>query len=136
MSKALIEKLENATEGSRDLDAEIMSLFHTREARRLGPSEHEQPGTPAKTWVWVSCETGQWISTHALEYTTSLDAAMTLVPEGWGHMTMTADKYRKWPSARTYRYGTGRKFVEFTNNHKSIYVALCIASLKARGQQT
>lgn len=58
---ALIERLERATEGSRELDLEIGELVG--QADHSGPAWHR----PFKDW--------------AKPYTTSLDAALTLVPE-------------------------------------------------------
>ena len=111
----LIAELERATEGSRELDA-LIDL-----ALKRG-----QPYKPARI--------GQFID----DYTTSLDAALTLVPEGWdwlardgdgghfanvtrGGIPMMMDKHQfnpDWQDTPTYAATPA--------------LALCIASLKAR----
>mgnify|MGYP003393035213 CR=1 FL=1 len=63
----LIARLEAATEGSRELDAEIGAKFGALRYTRNAPNISNQP-------IWPP-------------YTTSIDAALTLVPEGWtGHL--------------------------------------------------
>ncbi|MDH3376209.1 MAG: hypothetical protein OEQ39_04475 [Gammaproteobacteria bacterium] len=58
--KDLIERLEAAESGSRELDANI--------ALSMGGSVKLVPGPNGAQWP---------------HYTTSIDAALTLVPEGW-----------------------------------------------------
>ena len=103
----LIAKLEAAAEGSRELDFEI-------EAVVLQPLSGKGLQPP--------------------RYTTSIDAALTLVPNGWHYQII------KW------RCGLGRKkaievrlaesgakyFDEPTAAANTPALALCIAALKAR----
>jgi hypothetical protein len=67
----LIARLEAATEGSRELDAEIEWIAHPF------PEVPDQPG-----WRQLPHGPQQHVLTVADRYTTSLDAALTLVPEG------------------------------------------------------
>lgn len=102
----LIARLEAAPEGSRELDQDIFFAVHDqdREAyRAVGP-----PGV--------------------LPYTTSLDAALTLVPEGcqWG--------LEVWGEN-----GGNAAWVMPPHGHPSRYaatpaLAICIAALKAGGE--
>jgi hypothetical protein len=91
----LIARLEAAAEGSRELDAAIaVAVF--------GGGSHD-PGT-------------------APHFTTSLDAALTLVPEGRGWLMRSVG---------------GRGFAAISNageasQAKTPALALCIAALKAR----
>lgn len=78
----LIERVQAATEGSRELDAEIAAIL------RMCPIDED----------WVRNWTGEWRAINGLvhligdygssgnfrprEYTTSLDAALTLLPGG------------------------------------------------------
>lgn len=63
--KDLIDRLEKATEGSRDLDEAIAVIVLTAKAKARG-----------ETRKIVGC-------VYASPYTSSIDAARTLVPEGW-----------------------------------------------------
>lgn len=83
---SLIEKLEGAEVGSRELDREIMALSYRYEQRYIGASCWDDeddtccPGAKHLDWVWVDPSTDQW-KTNArdgLEFTTSLDAALAL----------------------------------------------------------
>ncbi len=118
----LIAELERATEGSRELDAKIFR------AMDFCPAHHNPwPFTPDSHW-------GRTIP----EFTTSLDAALTLSLEGWGWLV---------------RGGDGEVFANLTRGGTPVMVeghqansdwqdnptyaptpalALCIASLRAR----
>lgn len=98
----LIDRLESASEGSRELDILIATAVG---AKRVD---------------------GPWYA----RYSTSLDAALTLVPEGWtGSVDVPGDNNGAWldpPAAPVI-------------GHERVYaigatsaLALCIASLKAR----
>ena len=110
--ESLIAELERATEGSRGLDITIASLMGHK--LRVGPwmaaENPMEPDYPATTPVPF--------------YTTSLDAALTLVPEGsYIRMTINRDK-KAWV------------WVECAEDEKVAYaipaLALGIASLRAR----
>ena len=114
----LIAELERATEGSRELD----EIIH----HSIIPSYTPQPNCPSQ----------QQLSPH---YTTSLDAALTLVPEGWfiwglsDHRTSVhylGDKHEHvcWRASLQTLNG-GRLTVA---SGKALSLALCIASLSAR----
>jgi len=88
---ALAERCEKATEGSRELDARIWCALNGK--RYVGRNAayaaygRENPRTqveytePPKRTRWVTHE-----GNHAEPWSTSLDAAMTLVPEGGGFL--------------------------------------------------
>lgn len=116
----LIERLENAKGPDRDLDAFI--------AREVGayPSDWQTtlPGYSLEYFLaWSSC---------APAYTSSIDAALTLVPEGHGYI-INAEHGEKPQASIPYDAGSGYM-------HALWYfaatpaLALCIASLKARKQ--
>ena len=112
--KALIAELERATEGSRELDAEIaMFLYPWLATYRNDPERG--------AGHWISDKDGP---VYASNYTTSLDAALTLVPEGsYIRMTIGRDK-KAWV------------WVECAEDEKVAYaipaLALCIAALRTR----
>lgn len=74
----LIERVEAASEGSRELDDEI--AFAVSAMGQKVPCGH--------TFNRI---TGHKSGIAARHYTTSIDAAMTLLPEGWWHGYMTSE---------------------------------------------
>ena len=101
----LIEQLERATEGSRELD-----------------------------WR-IECHLQGWSEDHMrhaalVDYTTSLDAALSLVPEGWNN----------WLIRKTTAVDSVWFSAEHRDDNDDVWravaatpaLALCIVSLKAR----
>lgn len=120
----LIKKLEDAECGSRELDAETtlhaMDLLDSFNVGQVviqpdgwlcGPGVGEQP-------------------TKAPHYTTSLDATLTLVPEGWDWDVGTCEEGYTAATASVPKQG----FRSVTYGNATSAVALCIAALKARQQ--
>lgn len=121
----IIARLEKATEPDRELDRDIARAFETF------PTEPFEGKAPFKRlegmyWVFGKKDTphGQieekWSKNPPL-YTSSLDAALTLVPEG-----------EAWCIVR---YESGTFFAEVGNEQSTaptLAIALCIAALKAR----
>lgn len=91
----LIERVEKAEGPDRELDREIMLAAGYRYEERDIGCRYED-GTVALDWVYVDNKTDKWRSTHPLEFTASIDAAMTLVPEGWRVSKLEDD----WLSSR------------------------------------
>jgi len=113
----LIKKLEAATEGSRELDAEV--------AVAAGLDKD----TMCSMYLdWVRLNNANMINGHpGPHYTTSIDAALTLVPEGVAHWMIRSPK----PWAKIW--------LHYDNTDNETYgdgatpaLALCIAALKAR----
>lgn len=111
---ALIERLETATVGSRGFDYEIHCAIGWRDCDQGG-------------WIRGTDCTGQgWP-----DYTTSLDAALTLVPDG-----------KRWQagwSPRVLKNECGFAIIEYRDGKTAEQaatpaLALCIAALKARLQ--
>ena len=78
----LIKKLEAATEGSRELDSEVFGS--------LGTHVLERRGRDRKAWWYkIGGKDYQRKDPSSVSYggvprfTSSIDAALTLVPEGW-----------------------------------------------------
>ena len=116
--KSLLLKLEQAEQGSRELDVAIWHLVETRFQRSeimVGWSVVPRGNRTVKDDVF------------APGYTTSLDAAMTLVPEGmgWGCVSNCGD------APATASCGS-RGGLPQGANAATPALALCIASLKAR----
>jgi hypothetical protein len=125
MANELIEKLEAATGPDRELDCWVQCIKDGADFeifRRVVPDFH------------------QWACPY---YTSSIDAAMSLVPEGF-----SVDNIMWWPKpdnsffARAVVIGTHDHGGEFWHNSedgrwsaeaKSLPLAICIAALKAKG---
>lgn len=122
--KDLIERLEKATEGSRELDAEIAYHFVSL---LPGVTMHKEsvPGSDVFAfWKYGVCyNCSRWEP-----FTTSLDAALTLVPSRLGIMWDVA----KYPGESAAAY-VGQRDVPMRQfvPAKTPALALCIASLKA-----
>lgn len=135
VARNLIWRLEAASEGSRELDAEIaLSVGNYRIEPMYGETrvtwfEGDKSAsfiadTRKKPW-WMSCD-------HIRPYTTSLDAAMSLIkPPGHPLYTWTVRA----------RISTGHEFYEaeitvpsseFRVIQRTPALALCIAALRAR----
>lgn len=131
--KELIKKLEAATEGSRELDADI--------AFAVGWT-YEKRGRDRKPW-WRKPEAERdsdtassrfWSQYPKEEFTTSIDAALTLVPEGWRVAYLweaVKPEDRPWWGAQLSR-DKPYKTMSPVLGKETPALALCIAALKAR----
>lgn len=121
----LIKRLEAATGPDRDLDAHI--------ARHVGFVFH----TNLNCWLPPR---GFSTSFGLLHFTSSIDSALTLVPEGWTQGRLAWPGYDHGILKGTARAeihhemssGGGPKRIAFG---ASLPIALCIAALKARSHQ-
>ncbi len=131
----LAERCETAPQSDRHLDAEIACLIGKPE----GNIEHWLHGADIRYrptaygyYVAVLPDGGTSSAYAAGEFTASLDAAITLVPEGW-----TIDEYHESPSSRVHfcelqtveRIVYGFKGVKARANTGPL--ALCAAALRA-----
>jgi hypothetical protein len=135
--KALLARVVEGTGPDRELDAEIGAAFRVLPTNSVGPN----------VLGWLRRWEGPFVTDPALPghiltenrinwkappYTASLDAALTLVPDGWSwHVAL-----RKWP---TPTRATGSVWCESRDGSKLFYVdattptrALIAACLKAR----
>jgi hypothetical protein len=121
MSKLLelAERCEKAEGPDRELDAEILDVLQNQ------------------SWDWWEELDPKWWARGAFTPTASLDAAMTLVPEGWRTaMVSEPETDGKWhwrlgPKVDHRLYGRGgRDGFAITSP-----LALCAAALKARATQ-
>ncbi len=145
----LIARLEAASEGSRELDVAIWVAIEGRGQPlvTVGPPTYASPRyfcnpDPAINWIGYDL---LGITKH---YTTSLDAAMTLVPEGFCMLTMS--RSFNAPPKRQYCHATlecdahslGRDMrpdeeheIEH-NNASTLELAVCIVALKGHQMST
>lgn len=91
---ALIAKLEGASEGSRELDGLIWQALNPDLLFMVDSGDVRPPKRPARYEPFGSLDIASWTpelrryaadAMGAPKLTSSLDAAMTLVPEGWDH---------------------------------------------------
>ncbi len=101
---ALAERCEKASEGSRNLDADIYEA--------MGLEVLRVPGCPRAIGWRHRPGRGCWQSMQRL--TTSLDAAMTLVPDGF-----------KWRCGYSRHIDHVAEVVDY-NSHKGTYVGECV----------
>jgi hypothetical protein len=118
----LIEALEGADGPSKSLDSAIHA-----EMRREG-------WTP-KEWARTVAELDNPSIVNVPRYTSSLDAALSLVPEGWGWSLDWTQRplYQDCGRADLYAPGSGIKPHDVSDVYGATpAIALCLAALKAR----
>ena len=124
----LIDRLEEATEGSRDLDEQIALASGIRHrSRRDGRGRSK-----GREWFVDSHGGVETWANHAPYYTTSLDAALTLVPEGLGWQVWGEPKATKYGGEASIEHPTDGWHFCTEANGRTPALALCIAALKAR----
>ena len=125
MTDALIAELERATEGSRGLDAEIWLTL---------------PGNTRRQWSYTHEATGREChvdetrdANHRLVivpyYTTNIDSAITLVPEGRWWVLNSGVQSRSALAQVEHENGGWDKY---EGRGATPAIALCIAALKTR----
>jgi len=117
----LIKELEGATKGSRELDAQIGRIvgtwhrdadyYYRRADDGYGPLHFNEPR----------------------HYTTSLEVALTLVPEGWRVANLGEASNGRWDCYLIERNGTGQ--ILDRDGQSTPALALCLATLKARNDE-
>lgn len=133
----LIDKLERADGPDRELDAEIAvatklgcrpNLSDDLEYLSL-PNKHDRgPGVTAGNY-WFHCRSGMSLRS-APAYTASIDAAMTLLPDG-AEWTLSVVAYE--PCLVTISSGDDRKDATHALA-KTPAIAIVLAALRARSQ--
>ena len=121
----LIKDLEQATGPSRELDDRIGTAIGLY-IERLSDGTLLYQRKDHKMWPEVP------------HYTASLDAALTLVPEGWAWFVQHIGKPFTTGSARLWipaQWTQGIPKEQFVNEAATPALALCIAALRAREAQ-
>jgi hypothetical protein len=122
----LIKRLEAAEQGSRELDAEIKNFLNGSQIKPV-PKTYGvcHPGTILGAYEYNEEMGGVPVEKAVPPYTTSLDAARSLVPEGYD-----------WIAADVNGHVGGTPYACVGDEEKhfggTVYLALCIASLRAR----
>jgi hypothetical protein len=129
----LVERLEALTEPSREVDAAIFRLLlGTKRPQQFWNFQGCQPRGADKDKLWL-----EWTARRAPAYTSSLDAALLLVPDGW-RLADLADtiEFDKGCRAVVRKRGDTSVATGSQVEHrgaKTLPIALTIAALKARG---
>ena len=113
----LIERLESAPEGSRELDGEIALLLGWK--KTIDGFYNSRWKDPA----------GQLQGNIPPAFTTSIDAALTLVPEGWRWDIGPWDDQIR---AEIWNHTEDETKEQYCGFASTPALALCIAALKAR----
>ena len=130
----LIARLEAAQEGNRELDARIWAAVEGKGQPfvTVGPPTYDPPRyfcNPHPEINWI----GYDLLHMARYYTTSLDAALTLVPDDWTcwELGSRANKMQFRAELSRLEHATAQE--EFVwARAPTAPLALCIAALKAR----
>jgi hypothetical protein len=133
-TQSLIAKMSDATEGSRELDAEIWLSVTPHEIR-----DYDGTTTLKNRYVEVAGEWFCWLDNLREKVpacTTSLDAAVSLIPEGWAwDITSSGDACLTLPGngflsdrGDAEKWGDGKT--------PTPTLAICIAALRAREVNT
>ena len=117
---ALIERLERAEGPSENLDWDILAQF--------GNPSYDIHTCPRSMWTVVAA--GQY---RPLSFSASLDAALSLVPEGW---TRSVDATVPRMGIDVCLFAENGSARDAVGVHKHEAIATCIAALKARREPT
>lgn len=140
----LIEKMERATGADRELDVLIGAAVDVDCGLGLGLTFAVAVERFGVAWATESAEAHNSILWNALpRYTSSLDAALTLVPEGdydqtWTKSTRGKGSWEHWTlhqvriCLETVADDPDETSPEAIGCHNVQAIALCIAALKAR----
>jgi hypothetical protein len=136
----LIKRLEEAREGSAELDAEIAlasGLYdHMRFAEADRLSIRAVSDDVAELTVHGPRGGGVIYTEYPPKFTRSVDAALTLVPEGWRIAEMKDGiKSDRGPYCNTRLWCPANRYLGYAypGNGATPALALCIAALKAIG---
>jgi len=129
----LAERCEKATGPDRELDCEIAVAalgFFVAEPRYKGDVRYCYKDSEG-----VTHQPGNAGDMLARAFTASLDAALTLVPEGWHISFMSQDRYTQRSMLALARNGDNSGKIAPCEDAATPALALTAAALKARSQQ-
>jgi hypothetical protein len=130
---ALIERLHTATEGSRELDKAVWLACGHRVETIIEVGGHRYES-------WYEANGTRW-ALKGTHFTSSIDNALTLVPEGhgWGiirrnsrHLLEKAKIYHATVDLYSDAPPPSPQAMAVGETHENAPLALCIASLRAR----
>ena len=126
---ALIDRLASAKEGSRELDARIYLALQSDDVQGCVAIAMSWPNYRGRTNAELMAD---WADDQNLKrYTTSLDAALSLVPEGFGW----AIDASPFGSPIIAMVGEVANEILIEAKCATPSLALCLASLRARAME-
>jgi hypothetical protein len=133
----LAERCERATGPSRHLDMQIFIVLDPNAQHIVGQKPGPFPqkaiyGPRSSFWDWAMDEDKELPQfAPILAYTASLDAALTLVPEGRRRI-----EFGTYEGGRAWAYvHTNADIIGETDDAPTEAVAICAAALRARAQE-
>lgn len=106
----LAERCEAAEAGSRELDAEAFHTFGMPLPKDFAGYSLDMKPDPDSASGFMMPVGEMHIKYECAPYSTSLDAAMTLLPEGWGVTSVTHPMPKcTWAAVREYEKGKDGK---------------------------
>jgi hypothetical protein len=128
--QSLLSRLKASTEGSRELDMDIRCAIGLPDTFCY----HKVVCWHRKADGWWDCETDDGFlhfeAADTPHYTTLVDAALSLVPEGWTWVV-------SWQGGKPWAAvgeGEGEPWREWSPDHAATpAIALVVAALRARG---
>jgi hypothetical protein len=134
MTSAELEaRLEGAVEGSRELDAKLGAMTMAGAAAYYVTDGDRPQDASAGEWMIVRrSDDGQVITHRPPPYTTSLDAAITLVPKTMGWELSFRRRDRGFAAGiGSRRAEESGRYEAFVGRAKTAPLALCAAALRA-----
>lgn len=126
----LISRLEQAEAGSRELDLHIAVAIDWRWDEWEDDEPTLRTMIDKHSWSWMLSRMGDSLWRMVPHYTTSIDAAMSLVPEDH-HWAIGQETSFAWA---TVEHWSGSPHFE-ASAVRTPALALCVASLKAAGYE-
>lgn len=128
---SLAERVAASLIPDKELDRQIMlAIGFAYQERDIGCRYDD--GSVALDWVYVDPKTDKWVSTHPRPFTSSIDAAITLVPGDWFWKVGYSTLHDGWANVyRTHPDHADRDDAHFSEA-SSPALALVAACLKAR----
>jgi hypothetical protein len=130
----LIAALETASEGSRDLDLDIARAIYPKWQFRIDPAD---PALLMPARVMVTTESGADEHVNLALYTTSIDMALTLLPE-WASYELTRSAVSAFTRCRLWdwrRAPTASDNEWKAEGNRPLPLNICIAGLRARSMK-
>jgi hypothetical protein len=125
----LIARLEKATGPDRELDAEIHWFLHGHKSDAEGLAAYKRLGAAAAVYDELALQSNwrAYDRSFVPRFTESIDAALTLVPEGYSFDVVM----QPWRSSTPKCSANVWSGLSFNAMAETPAIALCIAALKA-----
>ena len=129
--KALLARVQRSAGPDRDLDEALMVLAYVKDRRHIGAQRDDGYGRwyDVKDDVWVDPVTDKWVTTSALFFTKSIDAALALVERLLPGAYWSIDHTDEGDPGKWYDVEIGQSFAQARTAPLAILAALLTALL-------